>query len=475
MKNDTKAEALKLRQKAEEELAQKFSASEHLNSNPDMHQLIHELQVHQIELEMQNEELTRAKDESEVSRRRFTDLYDFAPSGYFTLTADGDIVQLNLCASQMVGKERSLLKNSRLGFFISEDTRSYFNNFLHNIFKYENKEFCEVEFVSKDADPIFVQLIGTLSENRELCLVSAINITERKLAEMAVIENERFLKETQMIGRLGSFSIDIEKGTWIGSEVLYLILGLNVHCDKTLAVWISIVHPDWRQLLRDYFYESAAKQSRFDMEYKIIRQDDLEERWIHAIGHIELADHAIPKNIKGTLVDITEQKLVEEAIRISEEKYRMLLELASDAFFHGNENGDFILVNSHALELTGFSRDELLTMNMKDLFSEDTLRNQPLKYKQLREGEPAVTEREVVCKDGRKIIVDMNSKMMPDGTFQSFFRDITERKRIENALKQKLHEMEIYYELAVTRERKMITLKSEINMLLGRLGEEPKY
>ena len=86
-----------------------------------------------------------------------------------------------------------------------------------------------------------------------------------------------------------------------------------------------------------------------------------------------------------------------------------------------------------------------------------------------------LAERELIRKDGTTMLVEMKSKMMPDGTYQSFFRDITEKKRVENALKQKLHEMEIYYELAVTRERKMITLKSEVNQLLTRLGENVKY
>jgi len=116
-----------------------------------------------------------------------------------------------------------------------------------------------------------------------------------------------------------------------------------------------------------------------------------------------------------------------------------------------------------------------LKMNMKDLFSTETLNEKPLKYAQVKKGEIVKTERELVCKDKKTVIVEMNSRMMPDGTFQSFFRDITDRKTIEAALKRKLSELEIYYDLAITRERKMIALKSEINLLLERLGEKLKY
>jgi PAS domain S-box-containing protein len=177
----------------------------------------------------------------------------------------------------------------------------------------------------------------------------------------------------------------------------------------------------------------------------------------------------------GVILDITAQKMAEEVIKLSEEKYRMLLELATDAFFHGDPIGNFIFVNSVAIVQTGFSRDELLKMNMKDLFSPESLKESPLKFDELRRGETARTERELIRKDGKQITVDMVSRMMPDGTFQSFFRDVTDRRLIEKALKRKLSELEIYYELAITRERKMIALKGEINLLLGRLGEKAKY
>lgn len=207
-----------------------------------------------------------------------------------------------------------------------------------------------------------------------------------------------------------------------------------------------------------------------------------EVRLLSEIGIKWLRFESSPRKLKdgstrwtGVAVDITSQKLAEEATRINEERYKMLLELATDAFFQGDRSGNFITVNSVAIDQTGYSRDELLKMNMKDLFTDQTLLEKPLDYNQLRKGEVVLSERELIRKDGKQVIAEMKSRMMPDGTFQSFFRDITERKITEKALKRKLSELEIYYELAITRERKMIGLKSEINLLLERLGEKPKY
>ncbi|MEI6090190.1 MAG: PAS domain S-box protein [bacterium] len=123
-------------------------------------------------------------------------------------------------------------------------------------------------------------------------------------------------------------------------------------------------------------------------------------------------------------------KLVE-----SEEKYRMFIDLAADAFFHGDSVGNLIEVNRSATKLTGYSREELLTMNMKDLFSPEYLSENHLRYDLLLDGEIITAEREALRKDNSKIFVEMNSKKMPDGTFQSFFREITERKQAEDALK----------------------------------------
>jgi len=135
-------------------------------------------------------------------------------------------------------------------------------------------------------------------------------------------------------------------------------------------------------------------------------------------------------------IDITERKKAEEALKESEEKYRTLLEFAPDAFFQGDFNGNFILVNEKAIELTGYSHEELLSMNMSDLFSADIIKDKPLRYDLLKTGNTIIKERDIIKKTGERIPVEMNSKVMPDGTFQCFMRDFTERKRTEVKLRE---------------------------------------
>ena len=86
--------------------------------------LIHELRVHQIELQMQNEELRRLQNDLEISRSRYADLYDFAPVGYLTLNKQGQILDLNLTAARQLGVERARLINTNFKHYVSRRTKA---------------------------------------------------------------------------------------------------------------------------------------------------------------------------------------------------------------------------------------------------------------------------------------------------------------------------------------------------------------
>ena len=179
-----------LRKKAEELKKTMQSKSDFKLSEVDTLKLIHEFEVHQIELEMQNEELIHAKERAEVATEKYVDLYDFAPSGYFTLTKTGKITALNLTGSQMLGKDRSRLINSQFGLFVCNDKKPIFNHFLENVFNSNNKECCEVDLLFGNNCITHVYLTGIVSEDREHVLVSVADITELKLTQTALKESE---------------------------------------------------------------------------------------------------------------------------------------------------------------------------------------------------------------------------------------------------------------------------------------------
>ena len=119
-----------------------------------------------------------------------------------------------------------------------------------------------------------------------------------------------------------------------------------------------------------------------------------------------------------------------------EEQLQTFFDLAVDGIFTGDERGQFIGANSRACEITGYSRDELLQKSMADLFSPEELQRAPLRYDLLQGGKQVVAERWLTRKDGSQVAIEMHSKRLPNGTHQAFVRDVTERKRAEEALRE---------------------------------------
>jgi PAS domain S-box-containing protein len=485
MENVDEPREIFLRQRAEEQLKDKPLKDNSALSSAEMKRLIYELQVHQIELEMQNDQLTKANRESEAARDKFTELYDFAPTGYFTLSKEGEILEINLCASSMMGKERLYLKNCRFGFFISDETKAVFNDFLSRVFNNQSRQSCEVILSGTGSDLRFVYLVGIMAANQEQCLISAIDITEQRMAELELAKSRELYADLVANQSAGIYRINvqilepgkplIERASleFVNDRFCELLEIDRSELEKdVLKFVVSKIYPEDLPGFMIMNEECQLSLKPFKGRIRLLIDDRI--KWIRFETCPRMLDDGSVR-WTGVLLDITNHKLAEEAIIQSEERYRMLLELATDAFFQGDQNGDFIAVNGVAIEQTGYSREELLKMNMKDLFSAEVLSVLPLQLDKLKNGEIILSERDIYRKDGTVITVEMKSRMMPDTTIQSFFRDITERKRIEKALKRKLGELEIYYELAITRERKMIALKSEINLLLERLGEGPKY
>jgi PAS domain S-box-containing protein len=187
MKQEKKPGSRSLRQKAESLLKDKSPKTSSQLSETETLKLIHELEVHQLELELQNEELRLSKDRAELAADKYTVLYDFAPSGYFTLSQSGAIIELNLKASQMLGKHREHLINRPLGFFISDLSIPIFNIFLQKVFFGKTTETCEIILSSDINLPVYLHFSGIADKSKEKCLVTAVDITDYKRAEAQLL------------------------------------------------------------------------------------------------------------------------------------------------------------------------------------------------------------------------------------------------------------------------------------------------
>lgn len=134
--------------------------------------------------------------------------------------------------------------------------------------------------------------------------------------------------------------------------------------------------------------------------------------------------------------DITGRKQAETALYASERRFRELIELAVDGILIGLSDGTIIQANTYMLRLTGRTLRNLVGVNITELFADNVLKNKPLRYDLLKKNKTVISERDILRADGKIIPIEMHTKMMPDGTYQSIIRDISERKKSEETLRQ---------------------------------------
>jgi len=190
-----KSKSEHLRQRAEDLLNQSNIDTKALYAEDEKVKLIHELQVYQIELKLQNEELTESIERVETASNRYSDLYDYAPIGYFTLSKEGCITELNLSGAAMLHKKRSQLTGRMFIIFVSDDTKPVFKLFLDKVFGSLMQESCEVILTPAGLLPMHASLTGIATKDAERCLLTVADITGRKQAESDLILKNRELEK----------------------------------------------------------------------------------------------------------------------------------------------------------------------------------------------------------------------------------------------------------------------------------------
>src|ERR1035438_9759390 len=186
-------EAAELRRHAEARLRKRKrsqrSAVGEPKSETDPRRLLHELQVHQVELEVQNAELQEARNRMEALLEKYTDLYDFAPVGYFSVDEQGRILEANLTGAALLGVERSRLISRRLPRYMVPTSQPIFAAFLERVFAGTGKQVCEAALLREDAAPCWAGFHGTcaisISGPLKWCRVAMSDITSLKQAEEA--------------------------------------------------------------------------------------------------------------------------------------------------------------------------------------------------------------------------------------------------------------------------------------------------
>jgi len=263
MKKDrnTSAAAAELRRRAEARLGTAATKGALARTDAETQRLVHELQVNQIELEMQNDELRQSRAEVEARLERYTELYDFAPVGYLTLGRDGAIRQVNLTGVRLLGVEHAQLVGRGLGVFVAEPDRSVFSAFLEKVFASQAKAVCELALLKEGQELFSVQITATVSQDVQECRIMIEDITERKQVET---ETKRVASFTMLNPR----------------PIVEVDMAGHMHfCNPT----VMQMFPDLcqRGLEHPWFadWESALPTLRESGAQSIVREVHFDEKW----------------------------------------------------------------------------------------------------------------------------------------------------------------------------------------------------
>jgi len=293
--------------------------------------LVHELQVHQIELEMQNDELRRALSEIEESRARYLNLYDFSPIGYFTFDRKGRIEAVNLTGASLLGMERQSLIKAPFPGFLHQDSLPVFSSHMEQVFTSGVKQTCELWLMLKNKNLLPVIMESILTEPAEVRPLQAhsamIDISKRKQAEKQVFESQQRLYALMQAVPVGvSFSDDTTCQRITGN--LAVLEQFEVSQEDNLSPSAPENNASVRHVrfFRDGRQLSAAELplQRAITENKAIPPMELEVKLPSGRSWLTEASGAPVHDAQGNViagitvtVDITERKQMEDALHQS--------------------------------------------------------------------------------------------------------------------------------------------------------------
>jgi PAS domain S-box-containing protein len=439
-----------LRRQAEGAIIRQESLLTETLSPEETHRILHELRVHQIELEMQNEELRRAQAELDASRARYFDLYDLAPVGYCTVSEKGIILKANLTAANMLGMARSELVERPITRLIHKEDEDIFYLLHKRLMETSQPQECGLRMIKKDSTAIWVWMGAILVENADGIPVSYLaisDITARKQAEKARDNANRKVKHEK----------DILQAVMNGatnSHLVYLDRDFNfVHVNEAYARTCGY-RPE-QMIGKNHFalYPHAENEAIFvrvrDTGEQVAFHDkpfefpDQPERgmtyWDWTLTPVKDQNGQVA-GLVFSLIETTTRKCMEQALQESEERYRALVENSPDLITRFDRDLKLIYANPTVFQRTGKTMDELTGRTAQEYGASavSTRLWDQTARKALETGQPQRFESTSVWQGLVRIYdIILIPEYGPEGSINSIMniaRDITERKQSEDEL-----------------------------------------
>jgi PAS domain S-box-containing protein len=393
------------------------------------------------------EDIKKTQDELRETNEYLENLFNYANAPIIVWDTDFRITQFNNAFEKLSGLNASDVIGKKIDILFPKDKIDYSYELINKTAIGEKWETVEIEILRQNGEVRIVlwnsanildatqsQIVATIAQGHD--------ITERKKAEEALIESDRLLRESQKIAALGSYRWDLLTGFWESSEILDDIFGIDAAYERSLKGWTDIIHPDWQEVISNYLLnEVVSKNQRFDKEYQIVRQNDGQKHWVHGLGKLELDTNNKPLKLVGTILDITERKLIENELKKSEINFRRSISESPLGIRIVTVDGNTIYANKSFLDIYDFDSLEEYTSTpaINRYTPESYTLHQERKKKRRDEVEVFDYEISINCKNGDIRHIKVSRKeILWNGNkhFQVINQDITEQRKAEEELRK---------------------------------------
>jgi PAS domain S-box-containing protein len=474
-----------LRRRAEKEARVDEAKIREPLSPEEARQALHELRVHQIELDMQNEELRRAQEALEALRARYFDLYDLAPVGYFVLNQRGLILEANLTAATLLGEARGALVKEPISRLILKEDQGIYYRHRKQLFETGEPQACELRLVKKDGAAFWALLEARAAQDAEgapVCRVALSDITERKRAEETLHESEEQLRAIMENAPDGVYLNDLAGNFLYGNRKTEEITGFRREeiIGKNMME-LNLLSPDGLAKAVGLLQDNSRGKSTGPDELRLNQKDGSP---IIVEINTSVARRRGRPVVIGFVRDITQRKQAEEALRQSEEQLRLALNAAHAVAWMGELKSNALTEIGPVAEVFGTPpgfRHASLASFLQDIHPDDRARVLAALQGGAQGGADEYTlEFRVSLADGgvRWLQASGRFERDPNGLpthERGITLDITERKQAEGVIKSQLEELQRWQDVMLGREDRVQELKREVNELCLRMGEAARY
>ena len=446
-------------------------------------------------------DITKRKGTEEALRKsenNFQDLVENLQDGVAIIGENTNFIYGNPKFSEITGYSNDeLLKMNGLAFAREEDKVKLKQRMKNRIAGKKVQSPYDRIIVRKDGTELLVEISASTTnwQGKRHPIVIIHDITERKQVENRIKESEEKLRNFVEFTPLGIWCFQPEKPVDINiSEDQMIAAFFNSTCIECNDTYASMMGVSKEEILglklsdampntdenRDYLRTFIKKGFKLSGGVSRELTKDGKEKYF-SNSMVAVIKNSKLINAWGTQTDVTEHKQAEEALRESEEKFKEMANLLPQIVYEIDVNGNLTFVNEEVFESFGYSKEEYKKgFNvLQILIPEDKDRAKENIKNMLLGKDVGNNEYTVLRKDGSKISVLIYSsviiKMNKPVGLRGLIVDITERKQAEEKLKSQNKELQMFNDIVVGRELKMIELKKEINKLLEKSGEKPKY